>query len=121
MEYQTEYIPQVYQEKVIEYVPVERLEERVEYVPVERQIYYPPQEQPYYDEQDGGVGRPSPIKSSYPTQIMSRIQPAPANTNMSFQNPGELRAGSIPASNPMNNSVYTKEPLPSSKRYTSTY
>ncbi|CAD8064410.1 unnamed protein product [Paramecium sonneborni] len=38
IQYQTEYIPQVFQEKSIEYVPVERYQERVEYHTVERQV-----------------------------------------------------------------------------------
>jgi hypothetical protein len=37
VEYQTEYVPQVFQDKYVEYVPVERCQERVEYYPVERQ------------------------------------------------------------------------------------
>jgi hypothetical protein len=42
VEYQTEYIPQVYQDKYTEYVPVERYQERVEYYPVERQLVHQP-------------------------------------------------------------------------------
>ncbi|CAD8183112.1 unnamed protein product [Paramecium octaurelia] len=37
IQYETEYIPQVIQEKVIEYVPVEKVAERVEYQTVTRQ------------------------------------------------------------------------------------
>ncbi|CAK81849.1 unnamed protein product (macronuclear) [Paramecium tetraurelia] len=40
VEYQTEYIPQVFQEKYTEYVPVDRYQERVEYYPVERQVVH---------------------------------------------------------------------------------
>ncbi|CAD8060317.1 unnamed protein product [Paramecium primaurelia] len=40
VEYQTEYIPQVYQEKYTEYVPMDRYQERVEYYPVERQVVH---------------------------------------------------------------------------------
>nr|CAI39391.1 EPI36 [Paramecium tetraurelia] len=40
VEYQTEYVPQVFQEKYTEYVPVDRYQERVEYYPVERQVVH---------------------------------------------------------------------------------
>ncbi|CAK62403.1 unnamed protein product (macronuclear) [Paramecium tetraurelia] len=40
VEYQTEYVPQVFQEKFTEYVPVDRYQERVEYYPVERQVVH---------------------------------------------------------------------------------
>jgi hypothetical protein len=43
VEYQTEYIPQVFQDRYIEYVPVERVVERVEYKAVQRQIVHQPQ------------------------------------------------------------------------------
>jgi hypothetical protein len=36
VEYQTEYVPQVFQDVYTEYVPVERVQERVEYYPIER-------------------------------------------------------------------------------------
>lgn len=45
VEYVTEYIPQVYQDKYIEYIPQERVVERVEYVPVERQVIHQPQQE----------------------------------------------------------------------------
>jgi len=45
VEYQTEYIPQVYQDKYIEYVPTERVVERVEYQAVQRQVVHPPQQE----------------------------------------------------------------------------
>ncbi|CAD8085607.1 unnamed protein product [Paramecium sonneborni] len=40
VEYQTEYIPQVFYDKVTEYVPVDRYQDRVEYYPVERQVVH---------------------------------------------------------------------------------
>ncbi|CAK73303.1 unnamed protein product (macronuclear) [Paramecium tetraurelia] len=43
IEYQTEYVPQVFYDKVTEYVPVDRYQERVEYYPVERQVVHQPQ------------------------------------------------------------------------------
>ncbi|CAD8067957.1 unnamed protein product [Paramecium sonneborni] len=45
IEYQTEYVPQVFYDKVTEYVPVDRYQERVEYYPVERQVVHQPQVQ----------------------------------------------------------------------------
>jgi len=45
VEYQTEYLPQVYQDKYIEYVPTERFVERVEYQAVQRQVVHPPQQE----------------------------------------------------------------------------
>jgi hypothetical protein len=42
VEYQTEYIPQVFHDRYIEYVPQERVVERIEYTPVERQIVHQP-------------------------------------------------------------------------------
>jgi hypothetical protein len=38
VEYQTEYVPQVFHDRYVEYVPQERYVERVEYTPVERQV-----------------------------------------------------------------------------------
>ncbi|CAD8064022.1 unnamed protein product [Paramecium sonneborni] len=45
IEYQTEYVPQVFYDKVTEYVPVDKYQERVEYYPVERQVVHQPQVQ----------------------------------------------------------------------------
>jgi hypothetical protein len=88
----------------------------VEYVPVERQIFYPPEEHPEFSTSPDqeSVNRGAPIVSSgvrmTPPAHSSRVHPPGHYNNMSFQNSG------FHAQPPHDNSLYTKEPLPSSKR-----
>jgi hypothetical protein len=45
IEYQTEYVPQAFQDRYVEYIPQERVVERVEYKAVERQVVHQPQQE----------------------------------------------------------------------------
>jgi hypothetical protein len=96
------------------YVPVEKVHERVEYIPVERQIFYPPED---HIETNQSGETPIIRSSGLPQHIMTSSSRPPISMssrglqgNVSFQNSGILHQP------PQDNSVYTKEPLPSSKR-----
>ncbi|CAD8170803.1 unnamed protein product [Paramecium octaurelia] len=69
VEYQTEYIPQVFYDKVTEYVPVDRFQDRVEYYPVERQVVH----------QQQVVAQPvvQPIVQSVVQQVPQYVAPVP--------------------------------------------
>lgn len=99
---------------ICRYVPVEKVHERVEYIPVERQIFYPPEE---HIETNQSGETPVIRSSGLPQHIISSSSRPPISMssrglqgNISFQNSGILHQP------PQDNSVYTKEPLPSSKR-----
>jgi len=64
VEYQTEYVPQVFHDRYVEYIPQERVVERVEYTPVERQVVHHPQPE---------VQQEVPVQQVIPVQ--SVVQP----------------------------------------------
>lgn len=94
---------------------MEKIQERVEYVPVERQIFYPPEEHPEFSgEEFQQQLSHGPVIQSSGVRVLPAVQTSRVNApynNMSFQN-----SGFQPAQPPHDNSLYTKEPLPSSKR-----
>nr|CAI39392.1 EPI35 [Paramecium tetraurelia] len=77
IEYQTEYIPQVFYDKVTEYIPVDRFQDRVEYYPVERQVVHQPVQQVVAQ----------PVVQSVVQQVPQYVAPVQSVVQPVFQQP----------------------------------